>query len=73
MPYKGMFPYVPGLAKELKLSRVIEIVDEVWFLEVISRLISSENHRLATVSFSEMKIWSCWLIAEHIRSTERPS
>lgn len=33
MPYKGMFPYVPGLEKELKLSRVIEIVDEVWFLE----------------------------------------
>lgn len=33
MGYKGMFPYVPGLYKELKRSRVIEIADEVWFIE----------------------------------------
>lgn len=33
MAYKGMFPYVPGLEKELKLSRIIEIADEVWLIE----------------------------------------
>lgn len=33
MAYKGLLPYVPGLDKELKRSRNIEIADDVWMLE----------------------------------------
>jgi glyoxylase-like metal-dependent hydrolase (beta-lactamase superfamily II) len=33
MAYKGLLPYIPGLDKELKRSRVLELTDDVWMLE----------------------------------------
>lgn len=33
MAYRGILPFVPGLEKELRRSRTLELADDVWMLE----------------------------------------